>query len=105
MFELCKEFPENLILGMEIRDVVANFVASKANSIRNNSKFKECMNVGVVKTNTMKTIHNYFKKESVSTKNSNQSLCVGRQALLLFRGSPLQEAEPPPKNSEHHSVE
>ena len=66
MFELYKEFPDKLILGMEIRDVVANFVAQKANSIRVNTGFKECTNVGVVKTNTMKTIHNYFKKGSVS---------------------------------------
>lgn len=67
MFELSKEFPDNLILGMEIRDVVANFVAQKVNSVRNNSGYKDCMNVGVVKTNTMKTIHNYFRKESVTT--------------------------------------
>jgi hypothetical protein len=45
---------------MEIRDVVANFVAQKINSVRVNTGFKECINVGVVKTNTMKTIHNYF---------------------------------------------
>lgn len=68
MFELSKEFPNNLILGMEIRDVVANFVAAKVNSMRINSGYKECMNIGVVKTNTMKTIHNYFRKESVSLK-------------------------------------
>jgi tRNA (guanine-N7-)-methyltransferase len=66
MFELSKEFPENMILGMEIRDVVANFVVQKVNSTRINSGYKECMNVGVVKTNTMKTLHNYFRKESVS---------------------------------------
>ena len=66
MFELSKEFPNNLILGMEIRDVVANFVAAKINSMRVNSGYKECMNIGVVKTNTMKTIHNYFRKQSVS---------------------------------------
>ena len=65
MFELQKEFPDKLILGMEIRDVVANFVAQKVNSVRANSQFQECMNVGVVKTNTMKTLHNYFRKESV----------------------------------------
>jgi hypothetical protein len=48
---------------MEIRDTVANFVAQKIHSVRNNDK--QCFNVGVVKTNTMKTLHNYFKKESV----------------------------------------
>lgn len=65
MFELSKEFPDKLILGMEIRDVVADFVGKKINSLRINSGYKDCMNVGVVKTNTMKTIHNYFAKESV----------------------------------------
>jgi tRNA (guanine-N7-)-methyltransferase len=63
MFELQKEFPDKLILGMEIRDTVANFVAQKIHSVRNNDK--QCFNVGVVKTNTMKTLHNYFKKESL----------------------------------------
>jgi tRNA (guanine-N7-)-methyltransferase len=66
MFELSKEYPEKMILGMEIRDLVANFVVDKANSLRVNSGYKECMNIGVVKTNTMKTIHNYFRKGSVS---------------------------------------
>ena len=51
---------------MEIRDVVANYVVSKVNSMRNNSGYKDCMNIGVVKTNTMKTLHNYFNKESVN---------------------------------------
>lgn len=76
MFELQKEFPQNLILGMEIRDVVANFVAQKINSIRINSKYKECLNVGVVKTNTMKTLHNYFRKESVRANSAANLSCI-----------------------------
>jgi hypothetical protein len=60
---------------MEIRDVVANFVAQKINSVRANSQFKECMNVGVVKTNTMKTLHNYFRKESVRIYKKKDLLC------------------------------
>ena len=66
MFALTKHFPDNLILGQEIRDKLANFVAKKANTIRINSGYKECMNVGVVRTNTMKTLHNYFERDSVS---------------------------------------
>jgi tRNA (guanine-N7-)-methyltransferase len=81
MFELTKEFPQNLILGMEIRDVVANFVAAKINSLRINSGYKDCLNIGVVKTNTMKTIHNYFRKESVSLKHS--LIEAGEDVLLL----------------------
>lgn len=65
MFALTKHFPNNLILGQEIRDKIANFVAKMANTIRINSEYKECLNVGVVRTNTMKTLHNYFEKESV----------------------------------------
>lgn len=67
MFELSKEFPEELILGMEIRDKVTNFVVQKINSCRINSGYKDYMNIAVVRTNTMKTLHNYFKKESVSS--------------------------------------
>jgi tRNA (guanine-N7-)-methyltransferase len=74
MFELQKEFPDKLILGMEIRDTVANFVAQKIHSVRNNEK--QCFNVGVVKTNTMKTLHNYFKKESVSRLIIDLSLLI-----------------------------
>ena len=65
MFPLSKQFPDQLILGMEIRDKLTNYVGEKINSYRNNSGFKDCLNVAVVRTNTMKTIHNYFRKESV----------------------------------------
>ena len=65
LFELGKEFPKSLVLGMEIRDKVTNFVAEKINSKRINSQYKTHMNIAVVRTNTMKTIHNYFAKESV----------------------------------------
>ena len=65
LFELGKEFPKSLVLGMEIRDKVTNFVAEKINSKRINSQYKTYMNIAVVRTNTMKTIHNYFAKESV----------------------------------------
>lgn len=65
MFGLSKHFPDKLILGQEIRDKVANFVGKKINSLRINSGYKECLNLGVVRTNTMKLLHNYFLKESV----------------------------------------
>lgn len=99
MFELSKEYPDNMILGMEIRDLVANYVVEKVNSIRHNSGNKVCTNIGVVKTNTMKTIHNYFRKESVSMALMRDDL-VGEDVLLLRR-SALQEAEPPPAHHQH----
>lgn len=66
MFELNKHITDELILGLEIRDKVANFAGEKINSIRNNSGYKLCMNVAVLRTNAMKSLHNYFEKESVS---------------------------------------
>lgn len=65
MFALTQHFPNNLILGQEIRDKVANFVAKKSNTLRINSGYKECLNVAAVRTNTMKTLHSYFAKQSV----------------------------------------
>ena len=70
MFQLTKSFKDELILGLEIRDKVANFAGEKINSIRNNSGFKECLNIGVLRTNAMKSLHNYFKRESVSIPHS-----------------------------------
>ena len=37
MFELIKIYKQELILGLEIRDKVANFAGEKINSLRNNS--------------------------------------------------------------------
>ena len=67
MFELIKIYKQELILGLEIRDKVANFAGEKINSLRNNSGQTECLNIGVLRTNAMKSLQNYFKKDSVST--------------------------------------
>ena len=66
MFELTKTFKSELILGLEIRDKVANFAGEKINSLRINSGYQDCLNIGVLRTNAMKSLHNYFKKETVS---------------------------------------
>lgn len=51
---------------MEIRDKVANYVGEKIHAIRNNSGGAHCSNAAVVRTNSMKTLTNYFQKGSVS---------------------------------------
>ena len=66
MFELQKTYKDELILGLEIRDKVANFASEKINSLRINSGYKDCLNVGVLRTNAMKSLHSYIKKGSVS---------------------------------------
>lgn len=100
MFELTKSFPDELILGLEIRDKVANFAAEKVNSIRNNSGYKLCMNVAVLRTNAMKSLHNYFEKESVSI-DFRLTIVLALQNVLLLRRSPLQKGQPQTKNRQH----
>ena len=39
MFELTKGFPDELILGLEIRDKVINFAGEKVNTLRINSEY------------------------------------------------------------------
>jgi len=67
MFQLTKGFPNQLILGLEIRDKVANFVGEKINSIRHNSNQTKCANTAIIRSNAMKTMTNYFPKQSVRT--------------------------------------
>ena len=88
MFELSKEYRDKLILGMEIRDVVANFVVDKATTKKINSGHKNYLNIGVVKTNTMKTLHNYFRKESVIILMI-EFYIIAREDVLLFCRPPF----------------
>ena len=85
MFELTKGFPDKLILGLEIRDKVVNFAGEKVNAKRINED--ECLNVGVLRTNAMKSLHNYFKKDSVRiiiTLLLTQLIFLDRQNVLLL---------------------
>jgi len=63
---LTKGFPNKLILGLEIRDKVANYVGEKINSVRANSGNAICANTAIIRSNAMKTFTNYFEKDSVS---------------------------------------
>uniref|UniRef100_A0A7S3MS21 tRNA (guanine-N(7)-)-methyltransferase n=1 Tax=Favella ehrenbergii TaxID=182087 RepID=A0A7S3MS21_9SPIT len=92
MFELTKIFKDELILGLEIRDKVANFAGEKINSLRINSGYKDCLNTAVLRTNAMKSLHNYFKKDSLEKmffcfadphfKKSNHRKRIVNTALL-----------------------
>jgi tRNA (guanine-N7-)-methyltransferase len=57
--------PEDLALGMEIRDKVSNFVGDKIKSLRVNSDHSQYSNIGILRTNTMKLLLNYFYKEQL----------------------------------------
>lgn len=62
LLELAKEFPTKLVLGMEIRDKVTEFVVEKVNALRINSGYRKFTNVSAIRTNVMKCILNYFEK-------------------------------------------
>ena len=66
ILELSKEFPDSLIFGMEIRDKVVEFVVEKINALRINSGYRNFMNASAIRTNVMKWILNYFKKDTFS---------------------------------------
>jgi tRNA (guanine-N7-)-methyltransferase len=65
MFELTKYFDQKLIFGMEIRGKVANFVADKTIAKRINSDFTECNNIGLARTNAMKSLHNFIRPNTI----------------------------------------
>lgn len=90
MFELTKSFKNELILGLEIRDKVANFAGEKINSLRINSGYKDCLNLGVLRTNAMKSLHNYFNKNSVSTSQVVASLIC--DVYLRYRSTKCSSA-------------
>jgi len=92
IFQLTKGFPDKLILGLEIRDKVANYVGEKINAVRSNSDGKVCANTAVIRSNAMKAMTNYFPKGSVEKmffcfadphfKKSNHRRRIVNTALL-----------------------
>lgn len=64
LFGLAPLFPDKLILGMEIRDKLVNFVSEKVRGyrIQNPGQYN---NISVVRTNTMRHLCQYFPKESL----------------------------------------
>ncbi|GAB66549.1 tRNA (guanine-N(7)-)-methyltransferase [Plasmodium cynomolgi strain B] len=64
LFELSKIFTDKLILGMEIRDKITNYVGEKINSYRKNYP-PHYQNISVIRTNAMKFLPNYIKKNQM----------------------------------------
>lgn len=64
LFGLAPLFPDKLILGMEIRDKLVNFVSEKIRGyrIQNHGQYDH---ISVVRTNTMRHLCQYFPKGSL----------------------------------------
>lgn len=67
MVDLSPEFPEDLILGMEIRVQVTNYVEDRIIALRNNNlETKKYQNINVLRANAMKFLPNFFEKGQLS---------------------------------------
>lgn len=67
LIDLSPEFPDDLILGMEIRVQVTNYVEDRIIALRNNhAKKMAYQNINVLRGNAMKFIPNFFHKGQLS---------------------------------------
>ncbi|CCK68106.1 tRNA (guanine46-N7)-methyltransferase KNAG_0A04290 [Huiozyma naganishii CBS 8797] len=69
MVDLSPEFPKDLILGMEIRVQVTNYVEDRIIALRNNnlgSTEHNYQNINVLRANAMKFLPNFFKRGQLS---------------------------------------
>lgn len=68
MIPLAKHYPRTLILGMEIRVQVTQYVEDRIIALRNQSKNKSpnYQNIAVLRGNAMKFLPNFFKKAQLS---------------------------------------
>lgn len=58
-------FPNSLILGIEIRVKVSDYVINRIAALRENNS-SHYQNIACIRTNAMKYLPNYFKKGQVS---------------------------------------
>lgn len=65
LISLSTLFPETLMIGMEIRDKVTEYVKERILALRTTNP-GQYQNISVVRTNSMKYIPNYFEKGQLS---------------------------------------
>ncbi|KAK8174911.1 guanine-N(7)--methyltransferase [Phyllosticta citribraziliensis] len=67
LFALAPKLPESLLLGLEIRTSVTEFVQEKAKALRiQNASTGQYQNVACLRANTMKFLPNFFRKGQLS---------------------------------------
>eukprot|EP00290_Baffinella_frigidus_P011845 CAMPEP_0180143858 /NCGR_PEP_ID=MMETSP0986-20121125/16531_1 /TAXON_ID=697907 /ORGANISM="non described non described, Strain CCMP2293" /LENGTH=266 /DNA_ID=CAMNT_0022087537 /DNA_START=40 /DNA_END=840 /DNA_ORIENTATION=- len=94
LIKLGEHFPEEISVGIEIREKVSSYVDARIKALRTENAGKY-NNIGVVRTNAMKCITNFFPKESLSklffcfadphfkTKNHRRRI-INRNSLAEF---------------------
>ncbi|XP_026193489.1 tRNA (guanine-N(7)-)-methyltransferase [Cyclospora cayetanensis] len=67
LISLAPQFPQSLIMGLEIREKVTNFVGERIQALREEHKEEGLyQNVSVIRTNATKFLLNYFRKGQIS---------------------------------------
>ncbi|EDO14572.1 hypothetical protein Kpol_269p6 [Vanderwaltozyma polyspora DSM 70294] len=67
LIDLSPAFPEDLILGMEIRVQVTNYVEDRIIALRtNHAKDYQYQNINVIRGNAMKFLPNFFQRAQLS---------------------------------------
>ncbi|KAK7623273.1 putative methyltransferase-domain-containing protein [Phyllosticta citricarpa] len=67
LFALAPKLPDSLLLGLEIRTSVTEFVQEKAKALRiQNASTGQYQNVACLRANTMKFLPNFFRKGQLS---------------------------------------
>lgn len=62
---LSKMFPDTLMLGMEIRIKVSDYVCDRIDALRQTDEESGYQNISCIRTNAMKYLPNYFQKGQV----------------------------------------
>lgn len=68
LITLSKMFPSTLILGMEIRVKVSDYVMDRIAALRSQNP-GDFLNIACLRSNAMKYLPNYFRKGQVSIKS------------------------------------
>ncbi|RSL84468.1 hypothetical protein CEP51_003883 [Fusarium floridanum] len=63
---LAPKLPDTLVLGLEIRTQVAEYVQERIKALRSQNSDNMYQNVGCIRANTMKFLPNFFKKSQLS---------------------------------------
>lgn len=66
IISLATLYPETLMIGMELRDKVTEYVKERITALRASAGPAGYQNVSVVRTNSMKYVPNYFEKGQLS---------------------------------------
>ena len=80
--ELSQMFPDKLMVGMEIRVKVSDYVKDRITALRANHP-EQYQNIACIRTNAMKYLPNFFTKGQVRNINLKHS-CIRHYAPKIF---------------------